>query len=138
MALAVSLEDEGVKRGNGRAAILAKTMDMATGRLLEENKSPSRKTGELDNRGSHFYLCLYWAQAVASQTEDPDLAARYAGLARTLSENEAKIIDEMNAVQGKSARLDGYYHAKRETVKRVMRPSATFNEALAKAAEAGG
>ena len=131
LALAVSLEDMGIKQGNKRAAILAKTLDAATGKLLENNKSPSRKTGELDNRGSHFYLGMYWAQETAAQTEDPELAAHFAGLAKTLTENEEKIIGELAACQGKPADLDGYYHAKRETVKRVMRPSATLNAALA-------
>lgn len=131
LALAVSLEELGIKKNNPRSVILAKTLDAATGKLLEENKSPSRKTGELDNRGSHFYLGMYWAQAVAAQTEDKELAALFAPLAKTLTDNEAKIVSELSAVQGRSAELDGYYHAKRETVKRVMRPSATLNSALA-------
>ncbi len=131
LALAVSLEELGIKKDNPRAVILAKTLDAATGKLLEENKSPSRKTGELDNRGSHFYLGMYWAQAVAAQTEDKELANMFAPLAKTLTDNEATIVNELSAVQGRSAELDGYYHAKRETVKRVMRPSATLNAALA-------
>lgn len=131
LALAVSLEDLGIKEENSRAAVLARTLDAATGKLLEENKSPSRKTGELDNRGSHFYLGMYWAQAVAAQTEDSELAALFAPLAKTLTENEDKIIAELSAVQGRPAELDGYYHAKRETVKKVMRPSVTLNAALA-------
>lgn len=133
LALAVSLEDMSIKNDNPRAAILAKTLDAATGKLLEENKSPSRKTGELDNRGSHFYLGLYWAQEVAAQTEDAELAAQFAPLAKTLAENEEQIISELAAAQGKPAELDGYYHAKRETVKKVMRPSETLNAALAAA-----
>lgn len=131
LALAVSLEDMGIKQGNKRAAILAKTLDQATGKLLENNKSPSRKTGELDNRGSHFYLGMYWAQATADQQEDPELAAQFAKLAKTLSDNEEKIVAELAACQGKPAELDGYYHANRDTVKKVMRPSATLNAALA-------
>lgn len=131
MALAVSLEDMGIKAQNPRATILSKTLDQATGKLLENNKSPSRRTGELDNRGSHFYLGMYWAQAVAAQTEDPALAAEFAPLAKALTENEETIISELKAVQGQPANLDGYYHAKRETVKKVMRPSATLNAALA-------
>ncbi|MEH6580022.1 MAG: NADP-dependent isocitrate dehydrogenase [Amphritea sp.] len=131
MALAVSLEDMGIKQDNPRAAILSKTLDIATGKLLENNKSPSRKTGELDNRGSHFYLGMYWAQAVAAQTEDTELAAQFASLAKTLTENEEKIVAELSAVQGRPAETDGYYHAKRETVKKIMRPSATLNAALA-------
>jgi isocitrate dehydrogenase len=131
MALAVSLEDMGIKNDNPRATTLSKTLDQATGKLLENNKSPSRKTGELDNRGSHFYLGMYWAQAVAAQTDDKELATLFAPLAKTLTENEATIVAELSAVQGRSAELDGYYHAKRDTVKRVMRPSATLNSALA-------
>ncbi|WP_136679233.1 NADP-dependent isocitrate dehydrogenase [Neptunomonas sp. XY-337] len=131
LALAVSLEDVGIKKDNQKAAILAKTLDAATGKLLENNKSPSRKTGELDNRGSHFYLGLYWAQEVAAQTEDEELAAHFATLAKTLADNEEKIVAELADCQGKPAELDGYYHANRETVKRVMRPSATLNAALA-------
>lgn len=131
MALAVSLEDMGVKQDNPRALLLSKTLDAATGRLLENNKSPSRKTGELDNRGSHFYLGLYWAEAVAAQTEDADLAAQLAPLAKSLRENEDEIIAQLSEVQGVPAELDGYYHAKRDTVKKVMRPSITLNKILA-------
>lgn len=133
LALAVSLEDVGIKNDNPRAAILAKTLDAATGKLLENNKSPSRKTGELDNRGSHFYLGLYWAQEVANQTEDAELAAEFKPLAEALTANEEKIVAELSECQGKPAELDGYYHANRDTVKKVMRPSATLNEALASA-----
>ncbi len=133
LALAVSLEEMGIKQNNPRAKILAKTLDEATGKLLENNKSPSRKVGELDNRGSHFYLGLYWAEAVAAQTEDAELAAQFAPLAKTLADNEEKIIAELAAAQGKPAGLDGYYHAKRDTVKKVMRPSSTLNAALAAA-----
>ena len=133
LALAVSLEDLGIKQGNKRAAVLSKTLDAATGRLLEENKSPSRKTGELDNRGSHFYLGLFWAQEVAAQTEDPELAADFKELAETLTSQENQIISELAECQGSPAELDGYYHAKRELVKKVMRPSTTLNAALAAA-----
>ncbi|WP_415903552.1 NADP-dependent isocitrate dehydrogenase [Neptuniibacter sp. QD29_5] len=133
LALAVSLEDLGIKQGNKRAAVLSKTLDAATGRLLEENKSPSRKTGELDNRGSHFYLGLFWAQEVAAQTEDPELAADFKELAEALTSQEDQIISELAECQGSPAELDGYYHAKRELVKKVMRPSATLNAALAAA-----
>lgn len=133
MALAVSLEDMGLKNNNARASILSKTLDAATGRLLENNKSPSRKTGELDNRGSHFYLGMYWAQEVAAQTEDPELAAQFKTLAESLTDNEEKIITELAACQGTPAELDGYYHANRDLVKKVMRPSATLNAALAAA-----
>ncbi|WP_415906788.1 NADP-dependent isocitrate dehydrogenase [Neptuniibacter sp. QD72_48] len=133
LALAVSLEDLGIKQGNKRAAVLSKTLDAATGRLLEENKSPSRKTGELDNRGSHFYLGMFWAQEVAAQTEDPELAADFKELAETLTSQEDQIISELAECQGSPAELDGYYHAKRELVKKVMRPSTTLNAALAAA-----
>ncbi|WP_286238660.1 NADP-dependent isocitrate dehydrogenase [Neptuniibacter halophilus] len=133
LALAVSLEDLGYKKGNKRAAILAKTLDSATGKLLENNKSPSRKTGELDNRGSHFYLGMYWAQEVAAQTEDTELAAEFKALADTLTSNEEKIVAELAACQGTPAELNGYYHAARDTVKKVMRPSATLNAALSSA-----
>ena len=131
LALAVSLEDMSGKHDNRVAGILARTLDEATGTVLRNNKSPSRKTGELDNRGSHFYLGMYWAQAVAQQTEDAELAARFAPLAKTLADNEQVILDELAAVQGRPAELDGYYHARRETVKKVMRPSPTLNAALA-------
>jgi isocitrate dehydrogenase len=132
MALGVSLEDMGLKNDNPGAQILAKTLDLATGKLLENNKSPSRKTGELDNRGSHFYLGMYWAQVVAEQTDNPELAARFAPLAKALTDNEDKIIAELRAVQGQPAAIQGYYHAERDDVKRVMRPSKTLNAILAK------
>ena len=130
LALAVSLEDLGIKTGNNKAKILAKTLDEATGKLLDNNKSPSTRTGELDNRGSHFYLALYWAQALADQTEDRELQAHFAPLAKTLSENEQKIAGELKAVQGKPADIGGYYIADPEKTKAVMRPSATFNAVL--------
>mgnify|MGYP001941542075 CR=1 FL=1 len=133
LALAVSLEDMGVKNDNARAKMLATTLDQATGKLLENNKSPSRKTGELDNRGSHFFLGLYWAEALANQTEDTELAAHFAPLAKALTENAQKILDELASVQGQPAELDGYYHANRDTVKLIMRPSATLNSILASA-----
>jgi isocitrate dehydrogenase len=135
LALAVSLEDMGVKHDNARARILSRTLDEATGKLLENNKSPSRKVGELDNRGSHFYLGMYWAQAVAAQTEDADLAAEFASLASALAENETKIIGELEKVQGKPVEAVGYgyYHADRATIKEIMRPSPTLNAVLAAA-----
>ncbi len=131
MALAVSLEDMGIKHGNAQAAILSKTLDLATATLLENNKSPSRKTGELDNRGSHFYLCMFWAQELAKQTEDTALAAKFTTLAKTLADNEEKIVAELAEIQGKPADLDGYYHASADKVEAVMRPSATLNAAFA-------
>ncbi|MGI9288718.1 MAG: NADP-dependent isocitrate dehydrogenase [Pseudomonadales bacterium] len=133
LAIAVSLEEMGIKRDNPRAIVLAKSLDQATGRLLENNQSPSRKTGELDNRGSHFWLGLYWAEAVAAQTEDAELAEQFTPLAKTLNEKKDEIIEEFRVIQGRPAELDGYYHAKRETVKKVMRPSPTLNAALAAA-----
>jgi isocitrate dehydrogenase len=130
LALAVSLEDLGIKTGNAKAKVLAKTLDAATGKLLDNRKSPSPKTGELDNRGSQFYLSLYWAQELAAQTEDAALAAFFAPLAKNLAENEAKIVGELLAVQGKPADIGGYYKADEAKVKAIMRPSATFNAAL--------
>lgn len=130
LALAVSLEDLGLKENNARAKLLAKTLDEATGKLLDENKSPSRHTGELDNRGSQFYLSLFWAQALAAQSEDPALATQFAPLAKSLADNQTAILAELKAVQGKPADIGGYYlsdPAKREG---VMRPSATFNRII--------
>jgi isocitrate dehydrogenase len=130
LALGVSLEELGIKKGNVRAKVLATALDKATERLLENGKSPSRKAGELDNRGSHFYLALYWAQEVVAQAEDADLAAEFKPLADALTQNEQTIVDELNAVQGKPAELDGYYHANLDTVFKVMCPSTTFNKIL--------
>jgi len=130
LALAVSLEDLGIKTGNAKAKVLAKTLDAATGKLLDNRKSPSPKTGELDNRGSQFYLSLYWAQELAAQTEDAELAARFAPLAKSLAENEQKIVAELLEVQGKPADIGGYYKLDEAKVTAVMRPSATFNAAL--------
>ena len=130
LALAVSLEDLGLKTGNGQAKILARTLDAATGKLLDNRKSPSPKTGELDNRGSQFYLSMYWAQELAAQTEDAALAARFAPLAKQLQENEAKIVQELLDVQGKAVDIGGYYKLDEAKVSAVMRPSATFNAAL--------
>ena len=134
MALAVSLEDLGLKSGNKKATVLAKALDDATGKLLENKKGPSTRTGELDNRGSHFYLAMYWAQALAAQTEDTDLQAHFATLAKTLTANEDKIVAELKAVQGKPVDIGGYFLADAKKVDDVMRPSATFNAALAAAA----
>lgn len=130
LALAVSLEDLGIKTGNAKAKVLAKTLDAATGKLLDNRKSPSPKTGELDNRGSQFYLSLYWAQELAAQSEDAELAAQFAPLAKNLAENEAKIVAELLEVQGKPADIGGYYKLDEAKVSAVMRPSATFNAAL--------
>ena len=130
LALAVSLEDLGIKTGNARAKLLAKTLDAATGKLLDNSKGPSPKTGQLDNRGSQFYLAMYWAQELAAQTEDAELAAKFAPLAQTLTENEAKIVAELNAVQGQHVDIGGYYLPDVSKLEAVMRPSATFNAAL--------
>lgn len=131
LALAVSLEELGLKNGNARAKILARTLDAATGKLLDNRKSPSPKTGELDNRGSQFYLSMYWAQELAAQTEDAALAATFAPLAQTLAEQEQAIVAELNAVQGQPADIGGYYKPDMTKLATVMRPSATFNAALA-------
>ncbi|MFT5425678.1 MAG: isocitrate dehydrogenase [Gammaproteobacteria bacterium] len=133
LALAVSLEDISIKTGNNKAKLLATTMDKATGKLLDENKSPSRKTGELDNRGSHFYLAMYWAQALADQTEDAELQAQFTPLAKALAENEQKIVEELNAVQGKAVDIGGYYNTDPEKTEAIMRPSETFNALLSTA-----
>ena len=130
LALAVSLEDLGIKTGNEKAKILARTLDEATGKLLDNNKSPSPRTGELDNRGSQFYLAMYWAEALAAQTDDKQLAAHFAPLATTLADNEQKIIDELAAVQGTAVDIGGYYMPDVEKCDAVMRPSATLNAAL--------
>jgi isocitrate dehydrogenase len=120
----------GIKTGNAKAKLLAKTLDEATGKLLDNNKSPSSRTGELDNRGSHFYLSLYWAQALAAQTEDAELKAHFAPLAKALAENEAKIVAELKDVQGKAMDIGGYYYPDPAKTEAVMRPSASFNAAL--------
>ena len=127
LALAVSLEDVSIKTGNDKARILADTLDKATGRLLDCGKSPSRRTGELDNRGSHFYLALYWAEALAEQTEDQGLKIRFATLAKQLADNEQKIVDELSAAQGVSVDIGGYFDADPGKTKAVMRPSKTLN-----------
>ena len=131
LALSVSLEFLAEHTDNPRAAILGSTLDAATGRLLEDGRSPSRKVGELDNRGSHFYLALYWAQALAAQTEDAQLAAAFAPLAQQLAADEETIVGELNAVQGQPVDLGGYYHVDKARADEVMRPSPTFNAALA-------
>ncbi len=131
LALAVSFEDMGLKNNNAKAVVLAKTLDAATGKLLDTNKNPSPKTGQLDNRGSQFYLAMYWAQELAAQTEDKDLATKFAPLAKALTDNEKKIVDELNAVQGKPVDIGGYYLPDAKKLEAVMRPSATFNAALA-------
>lgn len=131
LALAVSLEELGIKTGNSKAKLLAKTLDAATGKLLDHRKSPSPKTGELDNRGSQFYLAMYWAQELASQSEDTELAKHFSGLAKHLTENEQKIVSELNAVQGKAVDIGGYYMVDAKKIAAIMRPSLTFNAAIA-------
>ncbi|NIY69728.1 NADP-dependent isocitrate dehydrogenase [Streptomyces malaysiensis] len=131
LALAVSFEHLAQKTGNARAQVLADTLDRATGTFLAENKSPSRRVGGIDNRGSHFYLALYWAQELARQTDDAALAKAFAPLAETLTANERTIVDELLAVQGSPADIGGYYQPDPAKAAAVMRPSATFNQALA-------
>ncbi|MFI0258181.1 NADP-dependent isocitrate dehydrogenase [Streptomyces sp. NPDC017056] len=131
LALAVSFEHLAQKTGNARAQVLADTLDRATGTFLAENKSPSRKLGGIDNRGSHFYLALYWAQELARQTEDTQLAESFAALAATLAEQEQTIVDELIAVQGSPVDIGGYYRPSVAKAAAVMRPSATLNQALA-------
>ena len=131
LALAVSFEFLGEKTDNPRAALLGRTLDEATGRVLEEGRSPARKVGQLDNRGSHFYLALYWAQALAQQTDDPEAAQLFSALAERLAADEATIVGELNGVQGSPVELGGYYHVDKAKTDAVMRPSATFNAALA-------
>ncbi|MCH7331772.1 NADP-dependent isocitrate dehydrogenase [Acinetobacter modestus] len=130
LALAVSLEELGLKEDNARAKLLAETLDQATGKLLDNDKSPSRRTGELDNRGSHFYLAMYWAEALAAQNEDAELKAKFAPLAKALVENEQKILAELSEVQGKAADIGGYYAVDSVKVNAVMRPSSTLNTTL--------
>lgn len=130
LALGASLEHLSTVFNNQKAQVLAKTLDVANSKFLEENKSPSRKCGELDNRGSHFYLALYWAEAIAAQDEDAELKARFAPLAEMLSKNEVRIVDELNAVQGAAMDIGGYYRPDSELATKAMRPSQTFNEVL--------
>jgi isocitrate dehydrogenase len=131
LALAVSFEHLAQSTGNGRAQILADTLDRATGTFLEKDKSPTRHVGGIDNRGSHFYLALFWAQELARQTVDARLAEAFAGLAKTLSEQEQAIVAELIAVQGSPVEIGGYYQPDPVLAEAVMRPSRIFNEALA-------
>ncbi|WP_333804053.1 NADP-dependent isocitrate dehydrogenase [Sulfurospirillum sp.] len=130
MALTASLEHLDNVVGNKKASILAKTLDAATGKFLDNNKSPSAKVGELDNRGSHFYLAMYWAEALAQQSDDKALAEQFNPLFETLKANESKIVGELNAAQGKAIDMGGYYKPDFEKTSKAMRPSATFNSAL--------
>ena len=127
LALAVSLEDFALKTENSSARVLAETLDDANARFLDANKSPSRKVNELDNRGSHFYLAMYWAQALAKQSRDEALQAKFASIAASLAENESKIIAELIAAQGEPVDIGGYYHTDDALMDQAMRPSATLN-----------
>ena len=131
LALAASLEHLAEQTGNARAGVLATALDQANGLILDNNRSPARKVGELDNRGSHFYLALYWSQALAAQDQDAGLKARFAPLAAALAQDEAKIVAELNGAQGKPVDIGGYYHPDLVKTGTAMRPSATFNAALA-------
>jgi len=130
LALAVSLEDLAYKTGNKKAEVLAAALDKANSMFLNNDKSPSRKTGELDTRGSHFYLAMYWAQALAEQNDDADLKAIFTPIAQQLTDNEAKIVEELNSVQGHAVDLDGYYRPNKEVTSKVMRPSVTLNSVV--------
>jgi len=131
LAVGVSLEDVAEKTGNGRVRVLADTLNAAIGRLLETRKSPSRKVNELDNRGSHFYLALFWAQALAAQADETGLQEEFRGLAQLLAEQETTIVDEMNSAQGEAVDIGGYYHPNDSQADAAMRPSTTFNQAIA-------
>lgn len=130
LAIAVSLEDLAIKTGNKKAKVLAAAMDVANGGILDNDKSPARKVGQLDNRGSHFYLAMYWAQALAAQNDDAELKAKFTPLAKVLTENEAKIVAELNGAQGKPVDIGGYYQPGFAKASAAMRPSKTFNEAM--------
>ena len=130
LALAVSLEDLAQKTGSDKTRVIAAALDKANGLFLNNNKSPSRKAGELDTRGSHFYLAMYWAQALAEQNDDAELKALFAPVAQQLTDNEAKIVAELNEVQGKPAELGGYYRPDKALASKVMRPSPTFNAVI--------
>ncbi len=131
LAIAVSLEDLGFKTKDEDVLVLAETLNVATGKLLDNNKSPGRAVGELDNRGSQFYLAMYWAEALASQSKSPQLRSRFAGLAETLAAQESKILDELKSTQGKPIDIGGYYQPDASKTVAAMRPSQTFNDAIA-------
>jgi isocitrate dehydrogenase len=131
LALAVSLEDYGLKTENAAAVVMAEALDAANGQFLESDKSPSRALGGIDNRGSHFYLAMYWARALADQTKAAALRTRFAKAAAELERNEAKIVAELLAVQGKPVDIGGYYHPNPQLAGNAMRPSATLNGILA-------
>jgi isocitrate dehydrogenase len=131
LALQASLEFVADTTGNARAKVLADTLDAANAKFLDNDKSPGRKLGTIDNRGSHFYLAMYWAQALAAQDADAELRAKFASLAKALTENEAKIVEELIAVQGKPVDIGGYYKPDMARLSQAMRPSPTLNAALA-------
>ena len=130
LALAASLEHVAVSRGNSKAQVLADTLDAATGKFLDTNKSPSRRVGELDNRGSHFYLAMYWAQAIAEQAQDAELKESFTGVAQALTKQEEKIVAELNSAQGPATDINGYYFADTKLAEKAMRPSETLNTIL--------
>jgi len=130
LAMGVSLEHLAHVFKNDKAQVLAETIDQATGKVMDNNKVPARKVGEIDNRGSHFYLAMYWAEALAAQTKDKDLAAKFAPVAKALAENEAKINEELIGAQGKPIDMGGYYHADKKKTEAAMRPSATLNKII--------
>ena len=129
LALAVSLEDLAEKTGNDKLKSVAAALDIANGKYLSENKGPSRKVNEIDNRGSHYYLARYWAEALAA-SDNADLKSEFAGLAEALNSNEAKIVEELNSVQGKAMDIGGYYQPDEAKTEAAMRPSATLNAAV--------
>jgi isocitrate dehydrogenase len=130
LALAVSFEHMSQTTGNAKAKVLAETLDAATEKFLENDKSPARKVGEIDNRGSHFFLTLYWAQALAAQNNDADLKAKFTPVAEALSANEQKISTELIGAQGSKVNIGGYYKPSAELVAKAMRPSETFNHII--------
>jgi isocitrate dehydrogenase len=130
LALAVSLEHLSEVTNNPKALILADALDFATEKLLDNKKGPSRKVGEIDNRGSHFYLAMYWAEALAQQTKDADLQNTFTTISKKLAENEGQILQELNNVQGHAVELGGYYELDEKETNKVMRPSKTFNNIL--------
>ena len=132
LALAVSLEHLGENNQNEEALVLAETLDDATDKFLDNKKSPSRKVGELDNRGSHFYLATYWAEALANQHKNSALKNRFTAIANELKSNEDKIINELNAAQGHALNINGYYYPSEELTSNEMRPSSTLNSILEK------
>ena len=130
LALAVSLEDIGHKTNNAKALVLAETLNQATGKFLDNDRSPLRSVGEVDNRGSHYYLSLYWAEALADQSTDKELQNLFAGVAKELEDNRSKIVGELSSAQGHAVDLGGYYHPDEAKASKAMRPSATLNKII--------